>query len=160
MPKRIIIHHTAGVYQPNHIDISAYHYLITDTGKIVQGKYTVEDNENCTDGRYAAHTLKGNTGSIGIAACCNMNFSLSNPKATHYPLTLLQFDTICKLCAQMCKKYNISSNMVFTHYGYDKLKGIKQGKVDITYLPFKPELNPEQVQQCFRVTISYHINNS
>lgn len=160
MPKRIIIHHTAGLYQPNSIDTNAYHYLITDTGGIVQGKFTVEDNENCTDGKYAAHTLKGNTGSIGIAACCNIGFSLSKPKATNYPLTSIQFNTICKLCAKMCIKYSINPNMIFTHYGFDKFKGIKQGKVDITYLPFKPELNPDQVQQYFREKIKQCLNKS
>lgn len=147
--KRIIIHHTAGTYIPNNIDKKAYHYLIDNNGKVFEGIFKPEDNENCNDGKYAAHTLKGNTGSIGVSACCNMKFNLIS-KISPYPLTLVQFKSICKLCAELCKKYKISVADVFTHYGFDLAHHIKQGKVDITYLPFKPELNPIQVQSYFR----------
>ena len=150
--KRIIIHHTAGSYIPNNIDKKAYHYLIDNNGKVFEGIHKPEDNENCNDGRYAAHTLKGNTGSIGVSACCNMKFNLTT-KVSPYPLTLTQFKSICKLCSELCKKYKISVDNIFTHYGFDLAHNIKQGKVDITYLPFKPELNPIQVQNYFRTEI-------
>lgn len=150
--KRIIIHHTAGSYIPNNIDKKAYHYLVDNNGKVFEGIYKPEDNENCNDGKYAAHTLKGNTGSIGVSACCNMKFNLTT-KVSSYPLTLTQFKAICKLCAELCKKYKISVDNIFTHYGFDLAHNIKQGKVDITYLPFKPELNPIQVQNYFRTEI-------
>ena len=93
-----------------------------------------------------------NTGSIGVSACCNMKFNLST-KVSPYPLTLIQFKSICKLCSELCKKYKISVDNIFTHYGFDLAHNIKQGKVDITYLPFKPELNPIQVQNYFRTII-------
>ena len=147
--KRIIIHHTAGTYIPNNTDKKAYHYLIDNNGKVFEGIYKPEDNENCNDGKYAAHTLKGNTGSIGVSACCNMRFNLAT-KVSPYPLTLTQFNSICKLCSELCKKYKISVDNIFTHYGFELANNIKQGKVDITYLPFKPELNPIQVQNYFR----------
>lgn len=150
--KRIIIHHTAGSYIPNSTDKKAYHYLIDNNGRVFDGIFKPEDNENCNDGKYAAHTLKGNTGSIGVAACCNMKFSLST-KSSPYPLTLTQFNSICRLCASMCKKYKISVDNIFTHYGFDLAHNIKQGKIDITYLPFKPNLNPIQVQNYFRSEI-------
>ena len=150
--KRIIIHHTAGSYIPNNTDKKAYHYLIDNNGKVFEGTYKPEDNENCNDGKYAAHTLKGNTGSIGVSACCNMKFNLTT-KVSPYPLTLTQFKSICKLCSELCKKYKISVDNIFTHYGFDLAHNIKQGKVDITYLPFKPELNPIQVQNYFRTEI-------
>ena len=150
--KRIIIHHTAGSYTPNNTDKKAYHYLVDNNGKVFEGIYKPEDNENCNDGKYAAHTLKGNTGSIGVSACCNMKFNLT-AKVSPYPLTLAQFKSICKLCSELCKKYKISVDNIFTHYGFDLAHNIKQGKVDITYLPFKPELNPIQVQNYFRTEI-------
>ena len=150
--KRIIIHHTAGSYIPNNTDKKAYHYLVDNYGKVFEGIYKPEDNENCNDGKYAAHALKGNTGSIGVSACCNMKFNLTT-KVSPYPLTLTQFKAICKLCLELCKKYKISVDNIFTHYGFDLAHNIKQGKVDITYLPFKPELNPIQVQNYFRTEI-------
>ena len=92
--KRIILHHTGGSYIPNPTDKKAYHYLIDNLGHIYCGKYKPEDNENCNDGKYAAHTLRGNTGSIGISACCNFNFNLRD-KVSRYPITNIQFETMC-----------------------------------------------------------------
>lgn len=155
--KRIIIHHTGGSYAPSDIDLKSYHYLIDDQGNVYKGRYTPEDNLNCNDGTYAAHTLKGNTGSIGIAACANFRFNLKD-KLTQYPITKQQFESLCKLSATMCKKYNIKCDNIYTHYGFDIAHNIKQGKIDITYLPFKPELNPLQVQDYFRHKIQYYIS--
>lgn len=67
--KRIIIHWTAGTGSPNSVDKHHYHYLIDSQGKIHNGIFTPEDNLNCYDGRYAAHTGGGNTASIGVAMC-------------------------------------------------------------------------------------------
>ena len=152
MTRRIIIHHTAGNYKPNPTDLKCYHYLIDDVGVVHKGYYTVEDNDNCKDNKYAAHTYLGNTGSIGVAACCNYGFTLAT-KYSKNPFTLKQFEAICRLCARLCVEYSVKISDIYTHYGYDKLKNIKQGKVDITYLPWKPELNPIQVQNYFRQRI-------
>lgn len=147
--KRIIIHHTAGTYKPNDTDKKAYHFLIDNLGQTHTGVYKPEDNLNCKDGKYAAHTYLGNTGSIGIAACCNYGFTLKK-KQSLYPFTLIQFKAIVKLCAELIKKYKISPYHIYTHYGFDKSKGIKQGKIDITFLPWRPELKPDEVQNYFR----------
>lgn len=156
--KRIIIHHTGGSYTPNNVDKKAYHYLVQDDGFIVDGFYKPEDNENCNDGKYAAHTLKGNTGSIGVAACCNFNFNTKNPyTSTKYPLTKKQFESICKLCATLCIKYKINPNNVYTHYGFDKAHNIKQGKIDIIYLPFEHTIKPDDVEDYFRQKIKWYI---
>ena len=154
--KRIILHHTGGSYIPNPTDKKAYHYLIDNLGHIYCGKYKPEDNENCNDGKYAAHTLRGNTGSIGISACCNFNFNLRD-KVSRYPITNIQFETMCQLTARMCIKYKIPVSQVYTHYGFDLAHNIKQGKVDITYLPWKTELTPIQVQDYFRNKINWYI---
>ena len=66
MVRRIILHWSAGVYYPGDFEKQFYHYLVDIDGKIHQGKYKPEDNENCNDGRYAAHTGGGNTGSVGV----------------------------------------------------------------------------------------------
>lgn len=150
--KRIIIHHTAGAYKPNSTDLKAYHFLVDNLGTVHSGVYKPEDNENCKDGKYAAHTYLGNTGSIGVAACCNYGFNLKH-KQSLYPFTPKQFNTICKLCVYLSCKYDIRISNIYTHYGFDKSKGIYQGKIDITYLPWKPDLNPDEVQNYFRQEI-------
>lgn len=155
--KRIIIHHTGGAYKPNDTDLKAYHYLIDNIGNIYEGVYKPSDNEDCTDGKYAAHTKLGNTGSIGIAACCNYGFDIKH-KQSIYPLTLQQFKAMVKLSAKFCKVYNIPTSQVFTHYWFDKCNNIKQGKSDITYIPWKPELAPDQVIGYFRSEIRKELN--
>lgn len=147
--KRIIIHHTGGSYRPNSTDRKAYHFLIDGLGNITTGVYKVSDNENCKDGKYAAHTLNGNTGSIGVAACCNFNFNTLTHK-TPYPFLKEQFNSIVDLCAELCKEYNIDVENVFTHYWFDKCNNINQGKSDIIFLPWKPDLKPNEIIYYFR----------
>lgn len=150
--KRIIIHHTAGSYKPNDVDLKAYHFLIDNLGNIHEGYYKPEDNENCQDGKYAAHTRLGNTDSIGVAACCNFEFDIKK-KQSIYPFTKRQFDTIAELCAKLADTYGIKTTDIFTHYWFDKCNGIKQGKSDITFIPWKPEIKPDDVIEYFRQEI-------
>lgn len=145
--KRIIIHWTAGAYKPNATDLEHYHYLIDDKGIVHNGKHKVEDNENCNDGNYAAHTGGGNTGSIGISMCGMAGFS-NRQNIGKYPLTKVQCERCFKLVAELSKKYNITINPqnVMTHYEF----GIKHpntssaGKIDIVYLP--PYADVEQAK--------------
>lgn len=138
--KRIIIHWTAGSYQPNTTDYEHYHYLINGDGLVIDGKYKPEDNLNCNDGKYAAHTGGGNTGSIGIALCGMANYSPGKGIAsTKYPLTKIQCERCFKLIAELSKKYNIAIDpqTVMTHYEFGKAhpQTSSAGKIDITILP-------------------------
>lgn len=138
MMKRIVIHWTAGSNQPNCTDYEHYHYLINADGLVTKGKYSPEDNENCCDGKYAAHTGGGNTGSIGIAMCGMMGFVSSN-KVGNYPLTKVQCERCFKLIAELSEKYNIpiTPQTVMTHYEFGKKnpKTSSAGKIDIIFLP-------------------------
>lgn len=129
---------TAGAYQPNNTDFEHYHYLIDNEGKIYNGKFKPEDNENCNDGKYAAHTGGGNTGSIGISFCGMYNY-IDRSRVGLYPLTPVQVEAGFKLCAELCKKYNIpiTPQTVMTHYefGLRNPNTSSAGKIDITYLP-------------------------
>lgn len=138
--KRIILHWTAGVYQPNSTDFEHYHYLVTGDGLIVNGKYKPEDNKNCNDGKYAAHTGGGNTGSIGIAMCGMLNYSPNKGvSSTKYPLTKVQCERFFKLVAEVAKEYNIpiTPQTVMTHYefGQKNPNTSSYGKIDICCLP-------------------------
>lgn len=131
---------TAGTYQPNSVDYEHYHYLINGDGLVIEGKYKPEDNLNCSDGNYAAHTGGGNTGAIGVAVCGMYNYSPSKGiKSTSYPLTKTQCERMFKLTAELCKKYNLSinSDIVMTHYEFGKKHPdtTSAGKIDITILP-------------------------
>lgn len=136
--KRIIIHWTAGRYYPTSFEKHFYHYLIDKDGKIYNGDFKPEDNLNCEDNKYAAHTGGGNTGSIGVAMCAMSGFK-SDKFPGGYPITLKQFESCMSLCAKLCAEYNIkiSPENVMTHYefGVKHTKTASYGKIDIIYLP-------------------------
>lgn len=152
--KRIIIHWTAGTYQPNAHEFECYHYLVNGDGLVIEGKYKPEDNENCYDGVYAQHTGGGNTGSIGVAMC-GMYVPKNTPlEMTKYPLTKIQCERCFKLIAELSKKYNIpiTPQTVITHYEF----GLKHpntssaGKIDITRLPEYSYLRANEIGDFIR----------
>lgn len=128
--KNIIYHWTAGAYKPCSVDLEHYHFVIDKDGVITKGKYSPLDNENCTDGKYAAHCGGGNTGRIGIAICCR--------KDINTPPTKLQVEAMCKLGAELCKKYGLLPNKVLTHAEFGALHPNTSscGKIDINSLPY------------------------
>ena len=162
MMKRIIIHWTAGTYRPNQTDLLHYHYIIDDKGACYDGVYTVQDNENCLDDVYAAHTGGGNTGSIGVAFA-GMYGYVSRLQIGRYPITAIQFEAGCKKVAELCKKYNIpiTPETVLTHYEFGKKhpKTTSAGKIDITYLPHQPVLDKDSIGKFIRNKVMWYYNN-
>jgi len=160
--KRIIIHWTAGTGSPNSTDKKHYHYLIDFKGGVYNGAFKPEDNEDCSDGCYAAHTGGGNTGSVGIALCGMYGF-VSSVKCGKYPLTKTQCEAMFKLCAQIAKKYNIkiSQDTVMTHYEF----GLKhpdtssKGKIDIIYLPPYKDVAKSEIGDFIRNKIKWYYSH-
>ena len=143
---------------PNSTEFQHYHYLIDKDGVIHEGKYKPEDNENCSDGRYAAHTGGGNTGSIGVALCGMMGYK--NPQNVGaYPLTSKQVEAGFKLCAGLIKKYKLQLSNVITHYEFGKLHPdtSSAGKIDITYLPSYPDVKAEEMGGFIRSKIRWFL---
>ena len=162
MMKRIILHWTAGAYTPNATDLEHYHYLITGKGQIVKGKYSVEDNENCNDGVYAAHCGGGNTDTIGVAVCAMAGFS-SRQKVGKYPITKVQCERLFKLIAELVKKYTIliAANTVMTHYEFGKAHPYTSsyGKIDIIYLPPYPQIAQWNIGEFIRNKAKWYYKN-
>lgn len=154
---KIIIHWTAGAYTPNATDFEHYHFLIDGEGKKHNGKYKPEDNENCYDGRYAAHTGGGNTGAIGVSMCAMAGFK-SATDCGRYPITPVQLEACFKLCAELCKKYNIPVENVWTHYefGINHPDTTSHGKIDIIYLPPYPSVEKDKIGDFIRAKVRYY----
>ena len=155
--KRIIIHWTAGLGSPNSTDKHHYHYLIDTKGNVYDGKFKPEDNEDCTDGRYAQHTGGGNTGSIGVALCGMLN-GVNEKK---YSLTRIQCERMFKLVAELSKKYNIpvTSENIMTHYefGLKNPNTTSKGKIDIIYLPPFPEISRDKIGDFIRGKVKWYL---
>lgn len=158
---RIVIHWTAGGHQPNSEDYNHYHYVVNKDGLIFQGKYKPEDNLNCNDGKYAAHTGGGNTGSIGVSMCGMAGFKNCN-NVGNYPLTKKQVEASFKLVAELCKKYRIQITpyTVFTHYefGMRNPNTTSKGKIDTIYLPPYPNISANKVGDFIRQKVQWYMN--
>ena len=155
--KRIVIHWTAGTGQPNSTDYEHYHFIINKDGIMIAGKYAPEDNEDCTDGKYAQHTGKGNTGSIGIAVAGMLGFD-EKRKQTNYPLTQIQCERLFFETARLCQRYKIpiTPDTVLTHYEFNQKHNIKTGKIDIIYLPPYPNVQKHEVGDYIRNKVTWY----
>lgn len=156
---KIIIHWTAGAYTPNSTDLKHYHYLIDKNGRTNYGIYKPEDNENCNDGKYAAHTGGGNTGAIGIALCGMYGFT-SVSKIGSYPVTKVQCEALFSFVAKLAKKYGIKidSDHIMTHYefGLKNPKTTSAGKIDIVYLPPYPQIKKQDIGDFIRNKVEWY----
>lgn len=142
--KRIIWHWSAGSHTPGALEKKHYHFIIDGAGRVVHGVFPPEANEVCVRGKYAAHTLNANTGSIGVAVAAMANARERPFSAGRYPITDAQVDAQVSLTARLCAKYDIpvSRRTVLSHAEVQPTLGIKQrGKWDITWLPGMPVPN-------------------
>lgn len=139
---RVIVHWTAGSHRASGLDRSHYHLLIDADGLLARGTPSIALNDaGGTKSGYAAHTLNCNTGSIGVALCCMAGAIESPFNAGSAPMTRLQWETLPRVVAELCRRYDIavSSRTVLSHAEVQANLGIKQrGKWDIARLPFDP----------------------
>lgn len=137
--RRIIGHWTAGGGRASDLDRRHYHRLIEHDGTVVIGTEAIEDNIVTSDGDYAAHTLRLNTGSIGIAMC-GMRDAIEYPFSPGpSPINEAQFSVFCAVIADLCVEHSIpvTPETVLTHAEVETTLGVKQrGKWDIAVLPW------------------------
>jgi N-acetyl-anhydromuramyl-L-alanine amidase AmpD len=136
--KRIVMHWTAGGPSASGLDRDHYHFIVQQDGAVVNGKWAPEDNISTGDGKYAAHTMNCNTGSIGVALC-GMAGAVDRPfSAGMHPIRWPQIAVMCSLVADLCHKHGIpvTRQTVLSHAEVQPTLGIKQrGKWDIAWLP-------------------------
>lgn len=141
--RRIIAHWTGGGPTASTDDREHYHRLTQQDCTIVRGTEAISDNIVTSDGDYAAHTLRLNTGSIGVALC-GMHDATEYPfNPGPWPITEQQFGAFCAMIATLCREYAIpvTPKTVLTHAEVETNLGVKQrGKWDISVLPWDREL--------------------
>lgn len=136
--QRIILHWSAGSHTASGLDRSHYHRIIEGNGRVVDGIYPIEANARPVAGKYAAHTLNCNTGSIGVALAA-MSGAQERPFVPgRYPVTPAQVDALVSLCATLAQQYSIpvTRQTILSHAEVQPTLGIAQrGKWDISWLP-------------------------
>ena len=136
--KRIILHWSAGRHVVSDLDKEHYHFIVGGDGKVVMGNYSVSANEAPIRGGYAAHTLKCNTGSIGIAMAAMVGAVERPFNAGVAPITTVQLWAFCALAKKLAVQYKIpiTRETVLTHAEVQPTLGIAQrGKWDICWIP-------------------------
>ena len=148
--ERLIIHWSAGTHTVSALDRQHYHYIIDGAGAVHRGDHPVSANAGpLVAGRYAAHTLTANTGSIGIALCCASEAQACSGRDTDFggePPTVVQIETLAKAVAVLtaCLELEINVLTVTTHCeaalfdGYGPHSGDPQLRWDLWYLPDLP----------------------
>lgn len=149
---KITVHWTAGIYTPNNHERNCYHFLVDNKGNVFKGTHTPEDNINCKDGNYAAHTGGGNTGNIGVAMCAMRD--------SRFPITRKQLEATCKLVAQLSKKYGIpiNSKSIITHAEFGKANPhtTSYGKIDINKLPCVAVYGIKECGDWIRIKVNWY----
>ncbi|MFW6246961.1 MAG: N-acetylmuramoyl-L-alanine amidase [bacterium] len=161
--RRIINHWTAGNFKPNLRELLHYHLLIDDRGKLYLGYKNIEENDNCYDGSYTAHTGGGNTRSVGIAVCGMSDFkSIKNPG--NLLLTKIQLERLFETNAiQLYREgwEKATKDNLLTHYEFGLLHPhtSSRGKIDIIYLPPFPDIKPNEVGDFIRNKTNWYLKN-
>ena len=136
--KRIVMHWTAGQNTPSNLDKEHYHYIVDGAGNVHRGKFPVSANIRPEKGKYAAHTLNLNTGSIGVAVAA-MAGAVEHPfNAGKQPITKAQVSGLVGLCADLAREYGIdvTRETILSHAEVQPtLKVQQRGKWDIAWLP-------------------------
>lgn len=155
--KRIILHWTGGTHHPNYLEFEHYHFLITGEGLRVIGNYEPEDNIDCKDGKYAQGAEGGNTNTIHVALCGMYGFKDSKEYG-EYAINQKQFEEMCLLCAELCIKYEIkiTPKTVLTHYEFDKNRSKENRKIDITCLPYLPDMAKNEIGKYIRNKVNWY----
>lgn len=136
--KRIICHWTAGGPAVSALDRQHYHFIIGGDGLVAEGIHKPEANARPAAGKYAAHTLNCNTGSIGVALAA-MAGAVERPFSPgRAPINGTQIAALVQLCVDLCRRYGIevTRRTVLSHAEVQPTLGIPQrGKWDIAWLP-------------------------
>lgn len=138
---RIICHWTAGADTASPLDRQHYHFIVEGDGNLVRGDRSVADNAAPIRGAYAAHTLRCNTGSIGVSMACMAGAKERPFFAGYYPMTAVQWGAFVEMVAMLCRRYRIevTPQTVLSHAEVQGTLGIQQrGKWDFTRLPVDP----------------------
>ncbi|HYI27566.1 MAG TPA: N-acetylmuramoyl-L-alanine amidase [Bradyrhizobium sp.] len=141
--QRIIIHWSAGANKVSAIDRKHYHLILDGEGNLVRGDHSIADNVSTGDGKYAAHTLGLNSGSIGVSLAGMAGATESPFQPGKSPITRAQWEKLPLVLADLCRRYaiNVAATTVLSHAEVEKTLGIKQrGKWDIARLPFDPSI--------------------
>lgn len=178
MPRRAILHWTAGTRRPSLHDREHYHMLIGwdgahptfHRGVPMANNLRDRSSEDPTFGDdpsgYAAHTRGMNSYSLGIAVCGMAGAQEEPFDPGPEPITALQVKALVSVCATACVLYDLepTADELFTHPEAERIHGVEQrGKWDLERLPSEEgwrELAPEETGPWLRHQVAGMLSGS
>lgn len=141
MINRIIWHWAASTYAVSATAHNAYHFNINGAGEAIPGRHRPEANapgQRLKVGKYAAHTLNLNSGSIGNSVAAmhgarEVPFSVGN-----FPMLEEQIEGLLDLTARQVVQYDVqvSRETILSHAEVQPTLGVRQNnKWDFMWLP-------------------------
>lgn len=134
--ERIVCHWSAGAHKASGLDKTHYHLIIEGDGNLVKGMWPISANGIGKAGKRANHTLNLNTGSIGVSLACMAGATERPWNPGKFPMTAVQWATLARVCADLCRRYNIpvTERTVLSHAEVEPTLKIKQrGKWDFSW---------------------------
>ncbi|NLS06279.1 N-acetylmuramoyl-L-alanine amidase [Rhizobium sp. P32RR-XVIII] len=116
--------------------------MVEGDGNVVRGDHTIADNVSTVNDDYAAHTLRANTGSIGVSMACMAGAVESPFNAGKFPMTETQWNRAIEVIAHLADFYHIpvTDKTILSHAEVQTNLGIQQrGKWDVARLPLDPK---------------------
>lgn len=161
-PRGVVLHWTAGGPRANSTDRRHYHAIAEFDGKIVGAIPFAANMRSPLPQGYAAHTGGFNTGRGGFSFAGMMGYD-GRPGSEKFPLTEIQVEAGCAFVAVLCRTWGLNPldpDQVCTHrevWTIHRVRGTRNDeKTDIEYLPFRPDLAPDQVGSYLRSRIETH----
>lgn len=151
--KRVICHWSEGNYKANETDLAHYHILIEGDGGVRGGDHSIKDNVSTANGKYAAHTLNKNAGSIGVSCCCMVGCAERPFAPGRQPMKQSQWEVMVQAVAELCQFYDIpvTPETVLGHGEVQKNLRVKQrGKWDPMVWPWDTTKSSAEVGDALR----------
>lgn len=139
---RLVLHHTGGGLTPSDFDKAHYHRLIGGDGEVHFGLHPISANapgRQLISGRYAAHVLNLNSGSIGLALAAMADGDWHAPRACAAFPRPQQVEAMVQEAARLCIDHciPIDRRTVLTHAEVEITLGVNQrAKWDFDYDPW------------------------
>lgn len=156
-PRGIVLHWTGGSHRANSVDLGAYHLVVEGDGRVRLGRWSVAANMRQVSGSaYAMHTGGFNSYRVGLSAAGMMGYE-GPGRVGPYPLTEVQVERMAEIAGLLCALWGLNPldpAHLCTHREVWTLHGVEgtqnHQKRDIEHLPFRPELEPDQVGDYLR----------
>ena len=149
---RIILHWSAGNYNPSRFDLAHYHCMINGDGEAVKGLW------NAGQTAPPWHTRWLNSGSYGLSIAAMRGAVQGGPYGGQ-PMKQIQWERSAQAAAELVDAFNLrlSKRTCLSHMEVNWVYGLRQRRWDVSELPWVRHLPKEEVFAKWRRKVSWYL---